>query len=69
MYILTKEDTSGHNYLYNNSILNQHTLQWGNTLAHNGRVLVHRSPSTKPYLGGQTTITVVHLVTVHACMQ
>ena len=51
--ITTKEDTSGHNYLYNNSILNQHTLQWVNTLAHNGRVFVHRSPSTKPYLGGQ----------------
>ena len=24
---------------------------------------------TLPYLGGQTTITIVHLVTAHACMQ
>ena len=53
----------------NNSLLNQHTLQWGNKLAYNGRVLVHKSPSTKPYLGVHTTISIVNLVTVHACMQ
>ena len=26
-------------------------------------------PSAKPYLGGQTTITIGHLVSLHACMQ
>ena len=34
-------------YFVNNSILNQHTLQWGNT----GRVLVHRqvlTPGAEP---------------------
>ena len=37
----------------NNSILNQHTLKWENTFAHNGRELVHRNnhPSTNPILG------------------
>ena len=43
----------------------------GETLLHDNRVDMNRNnrPSTKPYLGGQINITIVHLVAVHACMQ
>ena len=48
-----------------NIILNQHTLQWGNIFAYNGKVLVHRN--NHPTFSNPT-ITIVHLVTVHACI-
>ena len=32
-------------------------------------ITIQLGPSTKPYLSGQITSTIVHLVTVYACMQ
>ena len=52
----------------NNSILNQHTLQWGNT----GRVLVHRNlcPSSNPILGAKPWLLLdTWWLYMHACIK